>query len=535
MNISIGIIQQAINDAENRKSSLSSNILNLDGMSSPKVRHFLNNICHISENINYLEIGVWKGSTFTSALYNNAKHISHAYAIDNWSQFNGSKELLINSLKELKDVWPQHTIIESDSFSVDLSLFKEKIDIYFYDGDHSRQAQKKALEYYLPILKDEFIYIVDDWNHSDVSSGTREGINSINYSIEKEWILPANGNGDTENWWNGFYVALLKRKPKINIQDLEIICITKSFPDYLHEAIYLGLSQLGCNIIDHPRKCNLHGERHPRTYNPGQLLFNLPKNSHNKETDLLLVLFDIENAPFEQYDAFLKISKKQANPKKFVLLDGLDSKNNPYPLVNEFDAIFVRELYEQKKPNIFPINFCAIPEYFQFVPFKNRTYDLSFVATSISNPRRKITAEFIKKISKKLGLKSFVHVDKNPINRKDYLEVLHNSKTSISMTGAGQDCYRYWEIPAHGSVLISEKLNIIIEDNYTPEHCFNFDTEESLEKILVDVKNIPSDKLEIMALNSMEHTNKFHTPQCRALYILKKIFGETLNENTYIR
>ena len=63
-------VKQSIQNAELGISQLNSKILNLEGMSSDKVRHFLNNICSL-EHGNYLEIGVWKGSTFISALYKN--------------------------------------------------------------------------------------------------------------------------------------------------------------------------------------------------------------------------------------------------------------------------------------------------------------------------------------------------------------------------------------------------------------------------------------------------------------------------------
>lgn len=45
-----------------------------DRMSSPKVRHLLNNLCSLPST-SYLEIGTWKGSTWISALFQNQKSV----------------------------------------------------------------------------------------------------------------------------------------------------------------------------------------------------------------------------------------------------------------------------------------------------------------------------------------------------------------------------------------------------------------------------------------------------------------------------
>src|SRR5579872_3190335 len=56
--ILINHVQKSIKNAERGISKLSKDVLGIDGLSSSKVRHFLNNICSIP-GTNYLEIGVW--------------------------------------------------------------------------------------------------------------------------------------------------------------------------------------------------------------------------------------------------------------------------------------------------------------------------------------------------------------------------------------------------------------------------------------------------------------------------------------------
>ncbi len=121
-------VQTSIELAYQGSSSLTQQILNIDGMSSPKVRHFLNNLCSLP-GTSYLEIG-WKGSTWISALYGNKATIQQA----------------------------------------------------------------------------------DDWNFGSVPIGTRAAFEKLNYKVLYEIVLPANHNGDTANWWNGLYVAVISKK-----------------------------------------------------------------------------------------------------------------------------------------------------------------------------------------------------------------------------------------------------------------------------------------------------------------------------------
>jgi len=189
------------------KTKLNEKALKLDGMSSFKVRNFLNYLLEYP-NSKYLEIGVWKGSTFYSALYKN--YPQYAVAIDDWSGFNGSSLLdeFKSNIKDLENPYEVHCI---DSFQFDIEQFKQKFNFYFYDGDHSVLSHELALTYYYGALEDSFVYICDDWNAPDVKNGTKIGIEKTGLKVIKEWELPAKFNGDQENWWNGLYVLFASK------------------------------------------------------------------------------------------------------------------------------------------------------------------------------------------------------------------------------------------------------------------------------------------------------------------------------------
>ena len=188
-------------------------ITTIQGMSTPKVRHYLNNVNSWGEN--YLEIGSHKGSTFVSSLYGHQKK---GWSIDNFSEFcnetdnagsDGThRDELLQNIEQFLEC--PTDFYQQDSFSFDLSNVEEPVDVYMYDGDHDQDKQKRALEYYYPVLNDIFIFIVDDWNSQAVRDGTYQGIKSMNLNILGELSIRTHGSAQTD-WWSGIYTAFLAK------------------------------------------------------------------------------------------------------------------------------------------------------------------------------------------------------------------------------------------------------------------------------------------------------------------------------------
>jgi hypothetical protein len=197
-------VVESITRAENFESKLNEEILSLEGMSSRKVRHFLNNL--VTDNDRYLEIGTWKGSTLISALYRN--NPAYYLAIDNWTEFGGPKQDFFNNCTKFLGFTPN--FIEGDCFNIDTTNINN-ISIYFYDGGHFEEDHYKSITYFYNCLAEYFTLIVDDWTDAGVRKGTRRAIKDTNINILFEQELPARFNGDTENWWNGLLVAYCKK------------------------------------------------------------------------------------------------------------------------------------------------------------------------------------------------------------------------------------------------------------------------------------------------------------------------------------
>jgi len=200
-------ISKNIDNAIGGISKLDPEVLKLKGMSSSRNRHLLNNILE-APNINYLEIGVWHGSTFISALYKNKVR---AYAIDNWSEYNDN-ESKYNFYKNCERFGISgYTFFETDSFKVDLNWILNKINVYFYDGDHNYLKTIKALTYFLPVLDNEFLFIVDDYDWKDVNKGVMDGIKECKLRVIQKWELHSKCANDKDTWWNGLGIFILRK------------------------------------------------------------------------------------------------------------------------------------------------------------------------------------------------------------------------------------------------------------------------------------------------------------------------------------
>jgi hypothetical protein len=207
------LVEKSFENAENGVSKINDDIINLDGMTGTKTRHFYNNLLNF-EDARYLEIGTWKGSSVCSAMYGNNAKVT---CIDNWSEFGGPKKEFIKNFNKFKKN-NNAVFIEQDCYKVDTSKLA-KYNIYMFDGNHTYDSHYKALNHYIHNLDDVFIFIVDDWNWSDVRDATKKSIENLNLEVlyEKE-IRMTNDNSHTpkeiakKTWWNGIYVSILKKR-----------------------------------------------------------------------------------------------------------------------------------------------------------------------------------------------------------------------------------------------------------------------------------------------------------------------------------
>jgi hypothetical protein len=215
MEIYKNLIDTAFDNAENKVSKITDDILKLDGMTGIKTRHFYNNLLNTTD-ARYLEIGTYKGSSVCSAMYGNKAKV---VCIDNWSQFGGPKDEFLNNFNKFRGENDAY-FIESDCFKVNVSGLP-KFNIYMYDGHHSNDSHFKALVHFYDCLDDTFIFIVDDWNWEGVRESTYKSIAHLNLKIlyNREVRLTWDGSHTPDDearltWHNGIYVAILQKQQR---------------------------------------------------------------------------------------------------------------------------------------------------------------------------------------------------------------------------------------------------------------------------------------------------------------------------------
>ena len=215
------LLHTSFEKAENEESSLIQEILDMEGMSGLMTRHFYNNLVS-AENIRYLEVGTWKGSSTFAAMYKNNAEI---VCVDNWSQFQDGQEVKNSFLENLEKYKGLNRVqfLEADCFSINPRTL-QKFNVYLYDGRHRREDHYNALVHFYDCLEDEFIYICDDWDWADVRSGTWGAIKDLNLEVVS-FVERSLQEGDSWKptgyakltWWNGIWAAVL-RKQKVPVK-----------------------------------------------------------------------------------------------------------------------------------------------------------------------------------------------------------------------------------------------------------------------------------------------------------------------------
>ena len=214
VNPKIPFIIESIEKAERKESNYTG--VSIEALTSDITRHFLNNICS-REGTKYLEVGVYAGGTFYSALQNNN---AKAYAIDNFKkayapwrddiEFVGHKDPKEAFLKP--PWWPDKkydfTLIEGDAID---AVVPEKCNVIFYDADHDPAGQFKILSHLLQFCEDEFILLVDDANMPGVVDSAMDFTTSKRLKVLYERKILTTVPEDQSSWWNGIYILLLQK------------------------------------------------------------------------------------------------------------------------------------------------------------------------------------------------------------------------------------------------------------------------------------------------------------------------------------
>jgi len=216
----IDTVKNALIKSKNNDSKISEKTKNLPGLTSEKVKHFINNLCELPD-CKYLEVGVFQGSIFAAAVERNDLV---ATAIDNFSESSiipmdsnvninsekgNNKEIFLRNIKDLV-LNKQVNIIDSNVFETDLNKISLKNNVIFMDIEHTYESHYNFLNKFYEKIDNTFVYVVDDWNWLQVRDATFKSIEDLKLkTLFKEEIFTK--GEDKNDYWNGLGIFVLNK------------------------------------------------------------------------------------------------------------------------------------------------------------------------------------------------------------------------------------------------------------------------------------------------------------------------------------
>lgn len=149
-----------------------------------------------NKEISLLEIGISLGASLKlwKEYFVNAKTI---VGIDN------RPEVIVNEFRDIDGV----TYYFEDAYSENIIPKLPKFDIIIDDGAHYVETQAKAIDLYLPLLKKNGIYVVEDIDGSSINSDQK-----IDYSLVKQ-ILTEKLNTENCKSYEWLDLRSVKNRP----------------------------------------------------------------------------------------------------------------------------------------------------------------------------------------------------------------------------------------------------------------------------------------------------------------------------------
>ena len=165
-------VRDAFQDAMAMRGRLREEAYRSHGFSGRKFRLLLNNLMCEVPDPRYLEIGLFHGASFCSALFKNKLR---AVGVDNWSEYGGKRQVFTDNMNNFRSDEADVEIIEQDFRKIDYNTIG-KFNILFYDGSHNEKDQYDGIFVPQPAMEYPHIMIVDDWNWNQVRKGTLDAV-----------------------------------------------------------------------------------------------------------------------------------------------------------------------------------------------------------------------------------------------------------------------------------------------------------------------------------------------------------------------
>lgn len=229
--------------------------------------------------------------------------------------------------------------------------------------------------------------------------------------------------------------------------------------------------------------------------------------------------------PFDIHEADILLGSTRSLPEMAAwlrksgnqnvgLIDGEDDSRIRAEELKKVKVYFKREYIkgEVYPKTVVPLSFGAIPE--RIPEVSEIVSPVFFLAHGSSPIRQEISS----------GLKDLgFHVPEARVEKVEYNVALASSLVGISARGGGWDTYRYWEVPYLAVALLSQRLNLIIPNNFTEDREAVFFS--SAQECCAKLRKMLSDPLRTREMGRLarEKCLKYHLSIHRAKTVLENM------------
>lgn len=305
-----------------------------------------------------------------------------------------------------------------------------------------------------------------------------------------------------------------------------VLLITHPRPHYELDVLYDGLRTIlgDDGVVEFPWKGTLHGQE-PSEQRHYPCMFDWP--GEPLEVDELIrqvetgrfdfILFGDIDRHIPQMLA-RRIAVAAGDTPIFILDTEDDPDNNRPALLAHLERETVAGYFKREMltcvdygPNAYPLPFAypdgRAPEELSWT----RPRGLFWAGNRFFGLRRL----YLERIEATFGLK----LDRS-YDQDEYVEAVESSRIGLNLFGFGFDTVRYWELPAHGCMLLSHRLPIHIPQNFEDgKSAVFFDDLPDLEEKLRYYLERP-DECAAIAQAGHAHFQQYHTGSARARQLL---------------
>ncbi len=307
---------------------------------------------------------------------------------------------------------------------------------------------------------------------------------------------------------------------------LRILYVTHPRFHYGLDVLYNGLcQQLGDdNVVDFPYKPSLHGDlpeafaHYPCSFNHGGPKLELADLLARLRSGLFdLILYGDCEQGLDQ--TMSRAIVQAAGHTPIFLMDQIDDAINmryrvaEYLGIDDWAAYFKREMLAccDYGPNTYPVPFAYANDRASATPNFERQPEMFWAGHRLYGARR----IFLDTLESRMNLDL-----SEQFTPEIYMKRLQSARVGLNLYGYGFDTVRFWEIPAHGALLLSQRLPIRIPQPFKDgETALYFDDVDSLEQQLRFAFD-NTEEAQTIARAGHQHFMNHHTASARAQQVL---------------